>query len=107
MTTRLAIPLNLALCIPALGLISYNKEINILSASSIPSSVKSLTFGYEFNKVISEGSIPSSVKSLTLGYFFDQVLSAGSIPSSVKSLHLVIILIKYYQQDQYHQVLNY
>ncbi|KAK5574632.1 hypothetical protein RB653_009885 [Dictyostelium firmibasis] len=43
----------------------------------IPSSVESLTFGDNFNKVLSARSIPSSVKSLTFNYKFNQVLSEG------------------------------
>jgi len=62
---------------------SFNQPIGV---GVLPSSLQLLSFGHSFNQPIGVGVLPSSLQSLTLGWNFDQPLEAGVLPESLKTL---------------------
>ena len=53
---------------------------------TMPSSLQSLTFAYDFNQNLQDVTLPSSLQSLTFGKGFDQNLQGVALPSSLQSL---------------------
>ena len=65
----------------------YNNFTNLIINDLnfiLPTKIKYLTFGWNFNRPI-EGCIPNSVTHLTFGYYFNQPIE-GCIPNSVTHL---------------------
>ncbi|GAM19227.1 hypothetical protein SAMD00019534_024020 [Acytostelium subglobosum LB1] len=65
---------------------NFNK---VIIPDTLPTSITSLTFGYEFSQAIMPGSLPDSLETLVLGVCFNQPLSVGSLPSSLRHLTFV------------------
>lgn len=54
----------------------------------LPKGLKSLSFGFEFNKRLDRISLPSSLESLAFGYCFNKPLEHLKLPDGLKSLTL-------------------
>ena len=59
-----------------------------LARVALPSTLQSLTFGREFNQSLERVTLPSSLKTLTFGANFNQSLKRVSLPSTLQSLAL-------------------
>ena len=57
-----------------------NQDLN--QGIQLPSSLQSLTFGFEFSQCLEGMQLPSSLQNLTLGYDFNQSLE-GQQPAEL------------------------
>ncbi|EGC30662.1 hypothetical protein DICPUDRAFT_83415 [Dictyostelium purpureum] len=51
-----------------------------LTPTTLPNTITTLTFGYEFNKVILLDTLPNSLTTLTFGQRFNKVVQPGTLP---------------------------
>ncbi|EGC31700.1 hypothetical protein DICPUDRAFT_156407 [Dictyostelium purpureum] len=57
-----------------------------LTPTTLPNTITTLRFGYEFNKVILLDTLPNSLTTLTFSQRFKKVVQPGTLPNSLTTL---------------------
>ena len=66
--------------------ITHIDGIQSMDKVTLPSSLKSLTFGKQFNQILENGTLPGSLQSLSFGGAFNQSLEIVTLPGNLQSL---------------------
>ena len=67
--------------------LTFGRDFNQnLECVTFPNSLQSLTFGFAFNQNLAQLTFPSGLRSLTFGYTFNQILEGAPFPGGLRSL---------------------